>query len=178
VGWFYTPPVTFYLENAATDFGFRPPTSVRLSIYTELPSAGGALVASSTAGHPGFIHPTYFVFGNFPARPVLDEGQDYFLAFTGVTNVGVNLTDDPAAITLEPLYIRREFAGGVTTWEPFTNFPYPSKPILSFGGLSITLPPVPVGEPSTLWLFLATLLAFVGVSSRSKRFRIRASTAA
>ncbi|HPT50769.1 MAG TPA: PEP-CTERM sorting domain-containing protein [Accumulibacter sp.] len=95
VGWFYTPTVNYVLTGVDTRFGSVDGRTVTVEIYDELPINGGHLLRSGTysANSTGFAGAVF-------AGLQLIAGEDYFIGFRNVLNMGLNITDDVNATIL------------------------------------------------------------------------------
>ena len=171
LGWFYEPGFDYMLDGVTSTFRAigAPPVATRdvtLSVYDDVPDNGGILLRSGmfSAGAAG---------GNlgvtFAALQV-EAGEDYFIAFSGVQGLGLNLVDfavslpppdhdpNPAVDFLSGWYTGNNFE----TFIPHT-FDVPAgfaAPILRFHGV--------IPEPATTLLSLLSLTV-VGVARRRRR---------
>jgi hypothetical protein len=101
--WVYTPPTSYQLTGINTKFGVGAsddPTTegrvVTLEVYDEHPFHGGGTLLRSVNFS---VAEMAFSGGSFAALS-LQSGEDYYIGFRNVTNLGVNWTGDAGATFL------------------------------------------------------------------------------
>ena len=143
-GWFYTPGHSYELVGIETKFDTTDGRTVTVEVWDEHPEDGGAVLRSA-----GFTAATDFAGGSFAAL-TLTAGEDYFVGFRDVRNLGVNITEDAGATVMDPFRWGGTSAGAYPETESGHNT---GKPILRF------LAPEPIPEPAGLGLIGLILLA-------------------
>lgn len=161
VGWTYTPSFDYSLEGIETKFGSVDSRIVTLEFYDEHPEDGGVLLRS------GSFSPASNVFsGAVFSGLMLTAGEDYFMGFRHVLDLGVNVTEDSGATAMSPLRFSFDDNGSYDFFEPGT---FTENPILRFLGT-----PSPPGgvipEPSSILLLcIGLLVILIGFRKKSKR---------
>ncbi|MEA2711079.1 MAG: hypothetical protein QOF78_3680 [Phycisphaerales bacterium] len=100
VGWFYTPQSTFTLTGVSTNFSITDGRSVSVEIYDQFPAAGGTRLRNAS------FFPSANVFSGGSFSPLtFTAGEEYFLGFRNVKNLGTNVTSQPGAASLGTAYV-------------------------------------------------------------------------
>ena len=156
VGWDYMPATSYSLTGIETKFlSGDPDREVTVALYGAEPSSGGTLLRSAN------FTPTGGTFsGASFAALTLAAGQNYFVGFRNVGDLGVNVTGDAGATALSALHydFYRNGAYDASESGDFTN-----NPILRFDA-------APVPEATTA-VSLGLLLALSGLASVVRRRR-------
>lgn len=145
VGWYYTPPFTYFLDGVSTKFGHQldfggadpnDPRAVTVEVYSDWPGAGDGLLRSGT------FQPVGDTFAGATFVPIeLDAGRTYFIGFRNISGLPSNFTfDQNANILLGGT--RYGFNGDGQYPQQGNGFPN-DRPILAFSGALAV--PEPVG---------------------------------
>jgi len=129
VGWIYTPGSSYNLAGVRTKFGSGPGSysrTVTLEVYDELPSQGGTLLRSAAFSPLA----NAFAGGSFGSLAVT-AGEDYFIGFRNVLNLGSNITGDPNSVSVSHLFYGIQDAGIYGIENSFLDF---TQAILQFEG--------------------------------------------
>lgn len=154
VGWLYTPNFSYSLSGILTKFEASGPAfnagtvrTVTVEVYDKAPQAGGTLLRSAnfTALFGAFSG------GNFAPLSLIG-GEDYFIGFRNVRDLGVNTTDAAGAIGLAPLYYSFANDGSYTKTE---SQYFTSNPILQFETEATSIP-TPALLPGLIGFGVAT----------------------
>jgi hypothetical protein len=105
VGWYFTPTSAFFLTVIQTRFnpaaGPNQDRTVTAELWSDRPSAGGSLLRSGDFQSSSAMG----VFGGGTFAPLLlQAGLQYFIGFRNVQGLGMNLSLDPLATSLGPLF--------------------------------------------------------------------------
>lgn len=128
VGWEYTPMVNYALTSVFTEFAYIPYGDsnriVTVEVYDGLPSAGGRLLRSAD------FTPLADEFSGASFLPLnLFAGHTYFIGFRNVSGLPSNVTGEPDATILSPIYFSQD---GSYSETEFITFDF--CPILEFYG--------------------------------------------
>ncbi|MHC4260440.1 MAG: hypothetical protein ACYSTF_08550, partial [Planctomycetota bacterium] len=129
VGWIYTPGYSYNLTGVRTKFGSGPGSysrTVTVEVYNELPSQGGTLLRSAAFSPLADA----FAGGSFGSLAVT-AGEDYFIGFRNVNNLGSNFTTDPGSVSVSHLFYGIQDAGIYGIENAFLDF---TQAILQFEG--------------------------------------------
>jgi hypothetical protein len=129
VGWIYTPGSSYNLTGVRTKFGSGPGSysrTVTLEVYDELPSQGGTLLRSAAFSPLADA----FAGGSFGSLAVT-AGEDYFIGFRNVNNLGSNFTTDPYSASVSHLFYGIQDAGIYGSENAFLDY---TQAILQFEG--------------------------------------------
>ena len=133
VGWEYTPTFSYTLTGVSTEFSYIPygdKRTVTVEVYDGLPSNGGRLLRSAD------FTPLAQTFSGAFFRPInFRAGHTYFIGFRNVAYLGINVTANPEAIALAPLYYSLDNDGSYSFIETVRNNDS-ANPILEFYGLA------------------------------------------
>jgi hypothetical protein len=136
IGWKYTPTVNYALTGVFTEFSAIPygdNRTVTVEVYDGLPSDGGRLLRSADFTP---LAETYSGASFLPLN--LLAGHAYFIGFRNVAHLGINVTANPEATVLYPLYYSLDNDDSYSFIETVTDN-NSSNPILEFyGGNSLT----------------------------------------
>lgn len=159
VGWYYSPSQTITLTGVETRFGNLGPSGVTVTL--EVFDAGVSAPFNPPA--PIFtdtfssaMDPTWSGVTGIVGGPQLDVGSTYFIGFSGVVGLGVNITNDGLADALA-------FQGdndGTYTGGPLD--PSMTQPILRISGDVVGVP-----EPASAAMLIAGTMMLV----RCRRYR-------
>lgn len=135
IGWFYTPSQTFTLTDVESKFDALGGTGATITV--EIFDAG--VIAPFTSDVPIFtqafdvdVVEDWEGLTSIVGGPVLNAGSEYFIGFTGLTGVGVNITEDSGADALDMQFS----AGGdpVGSYATASSIPLEDQVILRIGG--------------------------------------------
>ena len=157
-GWDYTPGTGYSLSGVETKFASGSPSQlVTVEIYSGEPASGGTLLRSATFLPSGGL----FSGASFAAL-TLTAGQEYFVGFRNIANLGVNVTKDPGATSLSATHYDFDFSNH-GTYSSVEAGDFTNNPILKFDG-------APVPEASTTVSFgLLLALGMGGLVVAAKR---------
>lgn len=167
-GWFYTPSVTYDLQEIETKFGVTDNRLVTVEIYHASRDGNGALLSPTAGDAPlrsALFAPQTNAFAGGAFAPLtLTANQAYFIGFKNVRGLGMNVTDAPDATGLAGgLRFGMSSQAGYLPW-PVSGFL--SQPILQF--LADVPDAAAVPEPSSLALFGIGACALLGGASRRR----------
>ena len=156
VGWDYMPTTSYSLNGIETKFsGGDPDREVTVALYSAEPSFGGALLRSAT-----FTPASGTFSGASFAALHLAAGQNYFVGFRNVGDLGVNVTSDSSAAALSVLHY--DFYGN-GNYDSSESGDFTNNPILRFDAA-----PVPEA-PTTVSLGLLLALGGLVIVVRRRR---------
>lgn len=157
VGWQYSPAFSYSLTGIETKFGSSRADPVVASIYS-------GTVGSLTLLGSGSFSPVGGAFAGTSFAPVsLTAGTSYFVAFSNVSGLGQNVTDNAGATNL-PGGLRFDFGPPPGTFDAGTETEVTAQPIINFLGSSV-ISAAP--EPAT-WALTIAGFGLVGCALRRR----------
>jgi len=156
-GWFYTPSFSYNLTGVSTDYGSVTGQTVTEVIFNANGTNIGSQLTSAT-----FV-PVANVFSgpSFGAIP-LTAGQEYFVAFENVSNLGLNVTSSGAATFLNERY---DFGGaGFGDFDSAGSDLFTAPELEFFGGAG-----TPEPGPGAVSVAFATSLSVAAAIRRRRR---------